>query len=124
MAVTDAPADAPPLDGDATPTGRRSGLTAERVITVCVLVAAVAFTLWRLHPRLLLTDTTPAGGDMGAHVWAPAFLRDHLLPSLRLTGWTQDWYAASPPSTSTWCCRAWRSWSSTSCSRMASPSSW
>jgi len=96
MAVTDAPPDAPPLDGDPTPTGRRSGLTAERVITVCVLVAAVAFTLWRLHPRLLLTDTTPAGGDMGAHVWAPAFLRDHLLPSLRLTGWTQDWYAGFP----------------------------
>ena len=31
-------------------------------------------------PGLLIADTTPAGGDMGAHVWGPAFLRDHLLP--------------------------------------------
>src|SRR5437588_9738267 len=33
---------------------------------------------------------------MGAHVWGPAFLRDHLLPSGRLTGWTPDWYAGFP----------------------------
>jgi hypothetical protein len=33
---------------------------------------------------------------MGAHVWAPAFLRDDLLPSFRLTGWTPDWYAGFP----------------------------
>ena len=33
---------------------------------------------------------------MGAHVWAPAYLRDHLLPSFRLTGWTPDWYAGFP----------------------------
>ena len=47
-------------------------------------------------PRLLITDTTPAGGDMGAHVWGPAFLRDHLLPHGRLAGWTPDWYAGFP----------------------------
>ena len=33
---------------------------------------------------------------MGAHVWTPAFLRDHLLPHGRLTGWTNDWYAGFP----------------------------
>jgi len=33
---------------------------------------------------------------MGAHVWAPAYLRDHLLTSFRLTGWTPDWYAGFP----------------------------
>ena len=37
-----------------------------------------------------------AGGDMGAHVWGPAFLRDELLPRLRLTGWTPDWYSGFP----------------------------
>ena len=41
-------------------------------------------------------DTTPTGGDMGAHVWGPAYLRDHLLPNGRLVGWTPDWYAGFP----------------------------
>ncbi len=30
-----------------------------------------------------------------AHVWWPAYLRDHLLP-WRLAGWSPDFYAASP----------------------------
>ena len=45
---------------------------------------------------LLFLDTTPSGGDMGAHVWGPAYLRDNLLPQGRLSGWTPDWYAGFP----------------------------
>ncbi|HSH61525.1 MAG TPA: 6-pyruvoyl-tetrahydropterin synthase-related protein, partial [Acidimicrobiales bacterium] len=30
------------------------------------------------------------------HVWGPAYLRDHLLPHGRVTGWTPDWYAGFP----------------------------
>ena len=33
---------------------------------------------------------------MGAHVWGPAFLRDHLLSHLQLSGWSMDWYAGMP----------------------------
>ena len=33
---------------------------------------------------------------MGAHVWGPAYLRDHLLPHGQLAGWTPDWYAGFP----------------------------
>src|SRR5919107_166542 len=68
----------------------------EAVATAVVLAAGVALILAALHPDLLLADTTPAGGDMGAHVWGPAFLRDHLLPEGRLTGWAPDWYAGFP----------------------------
>lgn len=49
-----------------------------------------------LDRPLLFTDTTPSGGDMGAHVWGPAYLRDYLLPQGRLSGWTPDWYAGFP----------------------------
>ena len=45
---------------------------------------------------LVFDDTTPTGGDFGAHVWGPAYLRDHLLPSWRLNGWSMDWYAGMP----------------------------
>ncbi len=66
------------------------------VLTVLIVAGAVVFTVAQLHPRLLVTNTTPAGGDMGAHVWGPAYLRDVLLPSGRLSGWTPDWYAGFP----------------------------
>ena len=41
-------------------------------------------------------DASPNGGDMGAHVWGPKFLLDHVLPHGRVTGWTPDWYAGFP----------------------------
>ncbi|MEY2419016.1 MAG: hypothetical protein QOG90_1696, partial [Actinomycetota bacterium] len=68
----------------------------ERIITAAVVVAAVAFTFAHLHPNLLFTNTTTAGGDMVAHVWTPAYLSDHLLPLGRLSGWAPDWYGGFP----------------------------
>ncbi len=65
-------------------------------ITLVLVVVAVGFVGWNLRPGLWLQDTTPTGGDMGAHVWSPAYLRDVLLPDLRLTGWSPDWYAGFP----------------------------
>src|SRR5581483_11235857 len=47
------------------------------------------------EPGLLFRNTTPAGGDTAAHVWWPAYLRDHLLP-WRLQGWTPDFYDGFP----------------------------
>ena len=66
------------------------------VLTFAVVGGAVLFVFLQLSPSLLFARTTPAGGDMGAHVWAPAYLRDHLLPHGRLTGWTPDWYDGFP----------------------------
>ncbi|HET9291117.1 MAG TPA: hypothetical protein VFQ49_08540, partial [Actinomycetes bacterium] len=67
-----------------------------RTVDIVVVGACVAFALWHLQPDLLLRDTTPAGGDMGAHVWGPAYLRDHLLPQGQVAGWAPDWYAGFP----------------------------
>jgi len=61
---------------------------------VLALAAAVAFGFMR--PDQILIANTPTGGDMGAHVLLPAFLRDHLLPSGRILGWSMDWYAGFP----------------------------
>ena len=61
-----------------------------------VVAVTVAFVVVNLRPWLWFDDTTPTGGDLGAHVWAPAYLRDVLIPELRLTGWTHDWYAGFP----------------------------
>ncbi len=68
-----------------------------QTIATAVLVAVVLwFLVASLRPWLWFLDTTPTGGDLGAHVWAPAYLRDVLLPEFRLTGWTHDWYVGFP----------------------------
>jgi len=46
-------------------------------------------------PSLLFANT-PTGGDMGAHVLLPQILRDELLPSGRIIGWSTAWYAGFP----------------------------
>ena len=68
----------------------------QRVVTGAIVVGVTLFVVGNLRPWTWLLDTTPTGGDLGAHVWAPAYLRDVLLGDLRLTGWTQDWYAGFP----------------------------
>jgi len=66
------------------------------VVTAFVVGLSSLFVFSQLHPELLFADTTAAGGDMGAHVWGPQFLRDHVLPHGRITGWTNDWYNGFP----------------------------
>jgi len=46
-------------------------------------------------PQILVANT-PTGGDMGAHVLLPQILREELLPSGRLFGWSDAWYAGFP----------------------------
>ncbi len=67
-----------------------------RVVSAGVVLACCIVVLWVLEPRLLLRNTTPNGGDLGAHVWFPAFLRDHLLPNWRVAGWSNDWFGGFP----------------------------
>ena len=68
-------------------------LSATSIATLVVVAGAAIFVFVQLQPGLLFASTTPNGGDMGAHVWGPAFMRDHLLPHGRITGWAPDWYA-------------------------------
>ncbi|MEO0493104.1 MAG: hypothetical protein AAF081_06785 [Actinomycetota bacterium] len=68
----------------------------EQVATLVLVALSTIFVAWNVQPDLWLDDTTPTGGDMGAHVWSPAYLRDVLLPEFRLTGWSPDWYAGFP----------------------------
>lgn len=99
------------VGGDSAPSGRPTrkgrwdGITDHLGLAVAVLCSTFVFGLMNwpnarnlndLAQPLLFLDTTPSGGDMGAHVWGPAYLRDNLLPQLRLSGWTPDWYAGFP----------------------------
>ncbi len=76
--------------------------TALILLIMAGLVARVspqdAFPFFNLdiHWPSLLIANTPTGGDMGAHVVLPQVLRDSLLPSGRILGWSNDWYAGYP----------------------------
>jgi len=49
-----------------------------------------------MRPDLIAEANTPTGGDMGAHVFLPAFVRDNLINQGRIMGWSNDWYAGFP----------------------------
>ena len=92
---------------------RQDDLLAARVGGWCVAAALVVLVFklgavsspgygppswkpWTWRPGLLFRNTTTNGGDTGAHVWTPDFLRRRLLPALRTSGWSKDWYAGFP----------------------------
>ncbi|MGA1628981.1 MAG: hypothetical protein ACO39D_00895 [Ilumatobacteraceae bacterium] len=72
----------------------------ERRITLMfaavIILVTTAMVFFTLQPSLIFRNNTPTGGDMGAHVYGPAYLRDHLLTSFRLSGWSNDWYSGLP----------------------------
>ena len=76
---------------------RLAAVPASAWLTGATVGLSALFVLWVVNPDgVLFTRTTPTGGDLGAHVWGPAFLRDELLPRFRLSGWAPDWYAGFP----------------------------
>jgi hypothetical protein len=85
----DQPVDTPAVESDWV-------ATLKSMSTTAVVLGATLIILSILHPGLVLQNNTPTGGDMGAHVWGPAYLRDVLLPHWRLTGWSMDWYSGLP----------------------------
>ncbi len=73
---------------------------AERIaqyLTALVVVGGCVFAVLQVaHLDLVLENNTPTGGDMGAHVMGPAYLRDHLLPNFQIQGWSMYWYNGFP----------------------------
>jgi hypothetical protein len=67
-----------------------------KLAAVGAIGGVIWVTLWQLHPNLLVTNTLTTGGDTGAHVALPAFLKSSLLPNLQLTGWYPGWYNGFP----------------------------
>jgi 6-pyruvoyl-tetrahydropterin synthase related domain len=88
--------DVPRADADEMQRSRPWWHRVDTWVGLFVVAACAAFVFNQLEPSLIFRNTTPAGGDTMAHVWWPAYLRDHLLPSLRLAGWSPDYYAGFP----------------------------
>ena len=93
-AVNETPVDETPVAGIRRQEFNFSAL--QLFSTIVIVGGAMLFLFVTLHPSLIFRNNTPTGGDMGAHVWGPAFLRDNLLGSFKLSGWSMDWYSGLP----------------------------
>jgi hypothetical protein len=82
----------PSLSSPSPPSGRDW----RPILTALIVGLTTVWLIWTMSPWAWFIDSTPTGGDMGAHVWSPKFLREELLPNFRLTGWSPDWYAGFP----------------------------
>ncbi len=66
------------------------------VITGLFLIVTALICRNVVHWDLIAETNTPTGGDMGAHVMGPAYLRDHLMSQFRISGWSPYWYNGFP----------------------------
>lgn len=105
------PQDAPPPTAIPPSNERADKLLVLGLVAVATLVIFIAMTgvvqsvtttdgfpyvSMQLGSPSLFTANTPSGGDMGAHVLLPQYLKDALLPDGRFFGWSMDWYAGFP----------------------------
>jgi hypothetical protein len=94
---TDSVDDVTPVSGVSSPEPpARTFPSLQLFSTIVIVGGAMLFLFATLHPSLIFRNNTPTGGDMGAHVWGPAFLRDNLINNFRLSGWSMDWYSGLP----------------------------
>src|SRR5918996_861372 len=70
--------------------------SARRAVAAGVFIGIVALLLVYFTPNLLLSKTTTTGGDTGAHVYAPWYLRTHLFEKGLISGWSPGWFAGFP----------------------------
>ena len=66
------------------------------ILPVALVLGTAIIIFVVMSPWLVFSPTTPTGGDTGAHVFGPAYLRDNLLPEGRILGWSNDWFAGFP----------------------------
>jgi len=49
-----------------------------------------------LRIDLVFSDSLPTGGDMGAHIVPTKFFVSELISNLKISGWSNDWFAGYP----------------------------
>jgi len=59
-------------------TSLRGRLSKVPILPIVLVAGASLIIFVVMNPWLIFTATTPTGGDMGAHVFGPAYLRDNL----------------------------------------------
>ncbi len=75
---------------------RSKVLTIEHFVDFIFLASTYLFLFSIFKPSLLISDTYTTGGDMGSHMYPAWYMREYLLPHLKIFGWSMAWYAGFP----------------------------
>lgn len=68
----------------------------QNLLDACVVLVATAFVLSYFKLSLLLSHTTPTGGDNAGHFFTSWFFRYHVFSERRLSDWCAGHYAGYP----------------------------
>lgn len=71
-------------------------IASQRLVHIALFAGILALLLLFFQPSLLFSSTTVTGGDSGAHIYAPWYLKEHLLPKGLISGWSPGWFAGFP----------------------------
>ena len=66
------------------------------LLDLLMMGAILAFLFCYLEPASLLSETVTTGGDTGSHYYTARYLKDHLLPNGKISGWCQGNLAGFP----------------------------
>ena len=68
----------------------------EKIVNGLVLFSIFLFLLSCFKPEYLLMKTIIAGGDTASHYYPAYFLKEYILPKLKIVGWCPGWFAGFP----------------------------
>ncbi len=68
----------------------------ENLINLLVLISIFIFILTYFDPKYILSETTTSGGDMASDFYPLHYLKNYLIPNLKLVGWAPGWYGGIP----------------------------
>ncbi|MBI4177579.1 MAG: hypothetical protein HY516_04395 [Candidatus Aenigmarchaeota archaeon] len=60
------------------------------------LLLIFSFLFSHFKPSLVFSETAVSGGDTGSHNYLFDYMRNYLVPNMKLTGWSPDWYLGFP----------------------------
>lgn len=66
------------------------------IVDLILLISIYVFLFNYFKPSLIFSNTLTNGGDTGSHLYPFFYMRDYLVPHLKLVGWSQGWYAGLP----------------------------
>ncbi len=66
------------------------------LVAAASFVVIFSFLFTHFKPDLVFSDTTISGGDTGSHNYLFYYMKHGILPDLKLTGWSPDWYLGFP----------------------------
>ena len=68
----------------------------ESIVNATVLIFIFLFLISYFKPEYLLLESTISGGDTASQYYPAYFLKENILPKLKIVGWCPGWYAGIP----------------------------